>query len=365
MDGLKFFFRKTIHYLSCAILTALVFVISLYIFLHIPAFFVVENGEKGPSPLLFLLPLAISVFTAFVSDGLLNKTKLFYNPSFFERKAKAYIDTITTHYCNAQASDTICQFLSDWIVAEKYTYRLDLLSKKIFGTQVQSLMWAKTAMKEFQWKFCDAIDRSADHALSDMNTFYRNNRKNRADIFFNDVRYGVRLYSGDSLKSVSRVLQEVSAGAGMVIPEDLQSLIWSYNELQPLSGNASDTFQSIDAMSGEQFEMWCANLLTQIGFQDVSLTKSSGDQGVDLLACKDGIKYAIQCKCYSSDLGNTPVQEVNTGRVIYGCHIGAVLTNRYFTNGGKEAAAATGVLLWDRSWIQNNLSLLDTNIGRC
>lgn len=118
--------------------------------------------------------------------------------------------------------------------------------------------------------------------------------------------------------------------------------------------------EQIDSMEGHRFEYWCADLLRKIGFIDVEVTQGSGDQGVDIIAKKDGIKYAIQCKCYSSDLGNKPVQEVNTGKAIYHCQIGAVITNRYFTQGGKEAAEATGVLLWDRDWIQKKLSESDT-----
>ena len=112
---------------------------------------------------------------------------------------------------------------------------------------------------------------------------------------------------------------------------------------------------AIDLMEGLDFEYWCADLLTKLGYTQVEVTRGSGDQGVDVLAQKDGIKYAIQCKCYSSNLGNTPVQEINTGKVIYHCHVGVVMTNRYFTEGAKEAAEATGVLLWDRDWIANGL----------
>lgn len=111
----------------------------------------------------------------------------------------------------------------------------------------------------------------------------------------------------------------------------------------------------VDTMDGHAFEYWCADLLRDNGFTNVSVTKGSGDQGVDVLAEKENIRYAVQCKCYSNDLGNTPIQEVNAGRIIYHCHIGAVMTNRYFTKGAKEAAEATGVLLWDRDWIKAHL----------
>lgn len=115
----------------------------------------------------------------------------------------------------------------------------------------------------------------------------------------------------------------------------------------------------VDNMSGPDFERWCAYLLKNNGFNEVDVTKGSGDQGVDVLAEKDGIRYAIQCKCYSSDLGNTPVQEVHTGKTIYRCHVGVVMTNRYFTAGAKEAADATGVLLWDRDTLMRMMKNIE------
>lgn len=106
--------------------------------------------------------------------------------------------------------------------------------------------------------------------------------------------------------------------------------------------------QKVDSMEGYAFEYWCAELLKTAGYVRVKVTQESNDQGVDILAEKDGVRYAIQCKCYSSDVGNTPIQEVTAGKMIYKCHVGVVMTNRYFTDGGKSAAEATGTLLWDR-----------------
>lgn len=109
--------------------------------------------------------------------------------------------------------------------------------------------------------------------------------------------------------------------------------------------------QRVDLMDGPQFEWWCAGLLRKNGFSNVEVTKASNDQGVDVLAEKGGIKYAIQCKRYSSDLGNTPIQEVHAGKAFYGCHVGVVMTNQHFTKGAVELAEKTGVLLWDRDHI--------------
>lgn len=108
---------------------------------------------------------------------------------------------------------------------------------------------------------------------------------------------------------------------------------------------------TVDLMEGHEFEHWCANALLDLGFEDVEVTPGSGDQGVDILAAKDGLRYAIQCKRYTSDLGNSPVQEVHAGKYLYHCHVAAVITNRYFTAGAIELATATGVVLWDRDWV--------------
>ena len=104
----------------------------------------------------------------------------------------------------------------------------------------------------------------------------------------------------------------------------------------------------VDQMKGRQFEYWCADLLKSLGYDNVWVTKGSGDQGVDILAEKDGLRYAIQCKRYSSNLGNKPVQEVFAGMIVYNCSAGMVMTNQYFTSGAITLAKKTGVRLVNR-----------------
>lgn len=111
----------------------------------------------------------------------------------------------------------------------------------------------------------------------------------------------------------------------------------------------SNILEDIDAMDGHLFEYYCADVLRKNGYTQVAVTKGSGDQGVDIIAVKDSIRYAIQCKNYASPLGNKPVQEVTAGKFFYNCHVGVVMTNSTFTTGAQELAQATGVLLWDRN----------------
>lgn len=104
---------------------------------------------------------------------------------------------------------------------------------------------------------------------------------------------------------------------------------------------------NIAAMDGQQFEIFCAQLLQDNGWINVIHTPNSGDQGVDIIAEKDGIKYAIQCKHYSQPVGNTAVQEVTAGKQFYHCHVAVVLTNSIFTKSATDLAKANNVLLWD------------------
>jgi len=106
-------------------------------------------------------------------------------------------------------------------------------------------------------------------------------------------------------------------------------------------------------MEGHDFEYFCAELLQENGFYEVEVTRASGDYGIDILAEKDGVTYAIQCKCYSAPVGVKAIQEAYAGRDYYDRMVGAVLTNQYFTNPGVEAARKLKILLWDREYLES------------
>lgn len=107
----------------------------------------------------------------------------------------------------------------------------------------------------------------------------------------------------------------------------------------------------IDAMStdGWQFEQYCADLLTTLDYTNVTVTTGSGDYGIDVLAEREGVTYAIQCKCYSNPVGNKAVQEAFSGKEFYKRMVGVVVTNNSFTQAAIKTAAETRILLWDRA----------------
>ncbi len=109
----------------------------------------------------------------------------------------------------------------------------------------------------------------------------------------------------------------------------------------------------MDDMEGHDFEYYCADILRANGFIEVEVTKGSGDFGADILAEKDGITYAVQCKCYDKPIGVKAVQEVYAGRDFYGRMVGVVMTNQYFTQPAVELAQKLNIMLWDRGYVDS------------
>lgn len=117
----------------------------------------------------------------------------------------------------------------------------------------------------------------------------------------------------------------------------------------------------MDEMEGHDFEYYCADLLKANGFVEAEVTRGSGDFGADILAEKDGITYAVQCKCYDKPIGVKAVQEVYAGRDYYGRMVGVVMTNQYFTQPAVELATKLNIMLWDRGYLD---SMSDMGVKR-
>lgn len=113
------------------------------------------------------------------------------------------------------------------------------------------------------------------------------------------------------------------------------------------------TLKQLDKMDGHQFEYACADILKANGYKHVKVTRGSSDFGVDIIAEKDKVRYAIQCKRYNHKLDNTPIQEVVGGLAYYQCDKGAVMTNQYFTEPAKQLAQVNDIELLDRDTLSH------------
>ena len=98
-------------------------------------------------------------------------------------------------------------------------------------------------------------------------------------------------------------------------------------------------------MTGLEYEKLVAKYLRRHGYFNVSVTKASGDYGVDVIAHKGTHRYAVQCKCYSNEVGLEAVQEAVAGKAMYKCDRAMVVTNATFTKAASELACENNVIL--------------------
>jgi len=104
--------------------------------------------------------------------------------------------------------------------------------------------------------------------------------------------------------------------------------------------------QNWKAMRDVEFEQFLEKVFQALGYI-VETTAITGDQGVDLIVAKDGVRVAIQVKGYHSSVGNGAIQEAFAGMAHYQCHACAAITNSRFTNSAVSLAKSTNCFLID------------------
>lgn len=157
--------------------------------------------------------------------------------------------------------------------------------------------------------------------------------------------------------SKSRQPQFIATASGIWILF-LLFCLYKMHRLQSYCGvfhKGSLTVGELDNMDGIAFEELTCDILIANGFELAENTPASGDFGVDILARKDGMTYAIQCKRYLEPVGLEAVQQVYAGRAYYECHVAVVLTNQTFTANAQKLADKLGVVLWDRDTLRELL----------
>jgi restriction system protein len=104
---------------------------------------------------------------------------------------------------------------------------------------------------------------------------------------------------------------------------------------------------NIDTMSGVEFEQYLQRLLNHRGFS-VSMTRATGDLGVDLIASLRADKFAVQVKRSRSKISRRAVSDAVAGILHYRCNRAMVITNNYFTRGAITLARSTNCTLVNR-----------------
>lgn len=130
------------------------------------------------------------------------------------------------------------------------------------------------------------------------------------------------------------------------------SLARNYAEVSEIIGNrveaaqrSQPAFQTFsDDITPAEFETFCAEELRRAGW-DARVTMQSRDQGVDVVAAKNGHRVVLQCKLYARPVGNKSVQEAAAARAHEQADFGIVVSNNRYTEAAEQLAATNSILL--------------------
>lgn len=106
--------------------------------------------------------------------------------------------------------------------------------------------------------------------------------------------------------------------------------------------------KKLDNLTGLEFEILISKILKKSGYRHVTLTKSSNDYGIDILAKKNHLTYGFQCKRYQKNIGVEAISQTKAGQSYYQLDCVAVITNSYFTSQAVTLAQCNDIMLIDR-----------------
>src|SRR5262249_42682975 len=142
---------------------------------------------------------------------------------------------------------------------------------------------------------------------------------------------------------------------GAILAASVMFLLKIYPRWRKSEAYKALRMADVDDMSGEQFERYVGELLKKQGYK-TEMTPARNDYGVDIVAEREGVRYAVQCKRRGENISRDAVSDAVAGKHYYKCGQAMVVTNRYFRSGAKELAGASQCELVDRDalvgWIQ-------------
>lgn len=114
-----------------------------------------------------------------------------------------------------------------------------------------------------------------------------------------------------------------------------------------LIGSQEVTPESLQNLTGIEFENLLKKKFIDLGFHAIE-TPVTGDYGADLIIeDKNGTRYIVQCKRFSSKVNLKAVQEVVGALSHYAGDYGIVITNNQFLPSAIKLAESNKIELWD------------------
>lgn len=143
-----------------------------------------------------------------------------------------------------------------------------------------------------------------------------------------------------------------------IIPDFKQKIIEveSKEKPQKFSESIKELKIYLDECSPFEFENFVSLLFQKMGYQ-TSVTRKTGDYGIDVIAKKDGLRIGIQCKKNSPQnlVGNRVVRDTLGSMDKYKLNECILITTSDFTPQAKEQARDAPIELWNRAELEEKI----------
>lgn len=156
----------------------------------------------------------------------------------------------------------------------------------------------------------------------------------------------------------SQVTPHLSGRGRMIVRQREREFVISVSQRIAENMKGRPAFSSLRSnATGAEFEAYCADKLRSTGW-DAHVTKGARDQGVDVIATKNGVRIVLQCKLHSRPIGNKAVQEAFAGKNFERANYAAVVSATAYTRDAEQLAQTNGVLLLHHTQLEQLDSML-------
>lgn len=94
-----------------------------------------------------------------------------------------------------------------------------------------------------------------------------------------------------------------------ILKDDYNKKLKQQTESEKKKKSISQKIDELMELTPREFEEYVGQLYHYLGFEDVVVTQYSNDKGIDILLCKEDLKYGIQCKRYKGTVGSPDIQK--------------------------------------------------------
>lgn len=200
---------------------------------------------------------------------------------------------------------------------------IDLKTKRAFCDLLLSLDSPNINRKLYEI----APDALSSTAIVDLFNFY---------IRINDIASANELLI--YLKKIERSHKEIAK---------LDGILERLKRIEKLKSTKNIEFNSLNSLSGEEFEKLLEGRFEELGFSTRS-TPNTGDYGADIIIeTSSGTRVSIQSKRFKNKVNLKAIQEVVASLPHYSCDIGIVITNNGYLNSAIKLAESNDIELWD------------------